>query len=67
MVSVFQAQVVQNRLSFAMAWWPMHALALTMICVMFAWRLTMNSRYHPLVTIASIKRAFLFRRRAEAA
>jgi lipopolysaccharide export system permease protein len=61
MVSVFQAQVVQNRLSFHVAWWPIHALAVVMIASLFAWRLKMNSRYHPLVALASLKRACLFK------
>jgi len=63
MVSVFQAQVVQDRLAFAMAWWPIHALGAAMIALLFAWRLTMNSRHHPLALVASVKRAVLFKRR----
>ncbi|HJW55036.1 MAG TPA: LPS export ABC transporter permease LptF [Burkholderiaceae bacterium] len=62
MVSVFQAAVVQNRLSFAVAAWPIHALAILMIVFLFSWRLKVNSRYHPLVLYAGIKRAYRARR-----
>jgi lipopolysaccharide export system permease protein len=64
MVSVFQAEVAQNRLPFAVAWWPIHALAGLLIGLLFSWRLKMNSRYHPLAVLASVKRAFLFKRRS---
>lgn len=64
MVSVFQAAVVQQRLSLAMAWWPIHMLALLMIVLMFSWRLLINSAYHPATLWAGCKRALLFRRAA---
>jgi lipopolysaccharide export system permease protein len=64
MVSVFQAEVAQNRLPFAVAWWPIHALAALLIGLLFSWRLKMNSRYHPLAVLASVKRAFLFKRQS---
>jgi lipopolysaccharide export system permease protein len=63
MVSVFQAQVTQGRMPFSLAWWPMHALALAMIMLLFAWRLKMNSRYHPLVIWAAFKRSLFKRER----
>lgn len=62
MVSVFQAMVVQGRLSFDVAWWPIHLLAFSMLVFLFSWRLQVNSRYHPLVLYGAFKRAFLFRR-----
>ncbi|MGZ3253906.1 MAG: LPS export ABC transporter permease LptF [Burkholderiaceae bacterium] len=64
MVSVFQATVVQQRLSLAMAWWPIHFLALLVIIGLFLWRLKMNHRYHPLAVWGSMKRAMLFKRAA---
>jgi len=66
MVSVLQASVVQQRLSLAMAWWPMHLLAILMIIGLYLWRLKMNHRYHPLVQWGAMKRAILFRRGATA-
>jgi lipopolysaccharide export system permease protein len=64
MVSVFQATVVQQRLPLAVAWWPIHLLALMVIVGLFLWRLKMNHRYHPLALWGSMKRAILFKRAA---
>jgi lipopolysaccharide export system permease protein len=64
MISVFQASVVQNRLSLLMAWWPIHVLVILAIAALFLWRLKMNSPYHPLVVWASIKRAYFPARKA---
>ncbi len=58
MISVFQASVVQNRLSLQLAWWPIHVLVMLMIFALFLWRLNMNSRYHPLVIWTSLKRTY---------
>jgi lipopolysaccharide export system permease protein len=66
MVSVLQAAVVQQRVSLAMAWWPIHLLALLVVVSLFLWRLKMNSPYHPLVLWGAFKRAILFRREANA-
>lgn len=62
MVSVFQAMVVQGKLPFAIAWWPIHALAALMVVLLFFWRLNVNSRRHPVVLFAAIKRVLLFKR-----
>ena len=62
MISVFQASVVQERWSFNVAWWPMHLMALSLVILMFWWRLNVNSRYHPLVIWSAIKHARLFQR-----
>jgi lipopolysaccharide export system permease protein len=64
MTSIFQAAVVQQKLSLAVAWWPLHLLGLIMIAMLFLWRLKINSRYHPLVVWGSIKRGRLARRAA---
>ncbi|MES2538523.1 MAG: LPS export ABC transporter permease LptF [Pseudomonadota bacterium] len=63
MVSVFQAAVVQKKLPFLMAWWPIHAMVALLIVALFLWRVKMNSRYHPLVLWASVKRGHGVRRR----
>jgi lipopolysaccharide export system permease protein len=55
MVSVFQAAVVQGRMKFGMAWWPMHAAAVLAIAFLFSWRLKMNSPYHPLALWLVVK------------
>lgn len=62
MVSVFQAAVVQKKLPLLIAWWPIHLLAVFAIVTLFLWRLKVNSRYHPLVIWASVKRAYRFKR-----
>lgn len=66
MVSVFQAMIAQGRLSFAVAAWPMHLLAILMIALMFAWRLNVNSRYHPSAILSALGNARIARRRKEA-
>lgn len=60
-INIFQAAVVQTRLSFVLAWWPVHVLLLLAIFLLFLWRLNINSRYHPLVVWSAIKHARLQR------
>lgn len=55
MLNIVQAGVVQGRSSFAMAWWPLHLVALILVVLLFSWRLKVNSRYHPLVLWSKIK------------
>ncbi len=62
MVSVLQASVVQKRLSFEAAWWPLHLTAAILIMMLFSWRLFINSRYHPATVWGTFKRAWLFRK-----
>jgi lipopolysaccharide export system permease protein len=57
MIGVFQAAVVQEKLSLLVAWWPIHVLVLLAVALLFLWRLKVNSRYHPLVLWALLKRA----------
>ena len=56
MISVFQAGVVQGRLSLPLAWWPMHAAVLAMIASLFLWRLNTNSARHPLALWSAVRR-----------
>ncbi|MEN9867401.1 MAG: export transporter permease LptF [Pseudomonadota bacterium] len=58
MVSVFQAAVAQNRISLLHAWWPVHLAVALLTLGLFAWRLNVNSRYHPLVLMSSLKRGW---------
>ena len=62
MLSYAQATVVQSRSSLILAWWPVHLVALMVVVIFFAWRLKVNSRYHPLVVWAMIKRTYVTRR-----
>ncbi|GAC1406592.1 MAG: LPS export ABC transporter permease LptF [Burkholderiaceae bacterium] len=61
MISVFQAGVAQGRISLALAWWPMHLMTGIMIWFLFAWRLKMNSPYHPLALWSRVKRVLVAR------
>lgn len=56
-VSVFQANVVQERLSFAYAWWPVHLTVALITASLFLWRLKVNSPRHPAVWWSAVKRA----------
>lgn len=56
MVKLVEASVKQGKFSFAMSWWPLHLCALLAVFGLFAWRLNLNHRYHPLALLASIKR-----------
>ncbi len=49
MVNISQATVSQGRSEFNMAWWPVHLFVLLSVIVLFAWRLKVNSQWHPLV------------------
>lgn len=45
-----------NKLTFGMAWWPLHTLVMIIVIVLFAWRLNVNHHYHPLVLLNAWKR-----------
>ena len=45
-----------NKLTFGMAWWPLHTIVLLTVIGLFAWRLNVNHRYHPLVLFNAWKR-----------
>lgn len=62
MVSVFQAAVVQERMSLGMAWWPLHLSAMLLIVALFSWRLFINSPHHPAALWSAFRRAALFRK-----
>lgn len=47
MVLVSQAWVKQSQLPLSLSWWPVHVFFLLLITLLFAWRLNVNSRYHP--------------------
>lgn len=55
-LSFMQSAVAQSRLTLALAWWPLHLVALLVVVAFFLWRLKVNSRYHPLVVWAVFKR-----------
>jgi lipopolysaccharide export system permease protein len=59
--NIFQAAVVQGRMSFGIGWWPMHLVVLAIIALLFLWRLNVNSRCHPLVMWSAVKHARLLK------
>lgn len=54
--SVMQSIVTRGKLSLAMGWWPLHLTLALLILALYAWRLGMNSRNHPLVLWGAFKR-----------
>ncbi|MES2104320.1 MAG: LPS export ABC transporter permease LptF [Pseudomonadota bacterium] len=58
MINIVQASVVQGRVPFTMAWWPLQLIALTLVGLAFAWRINVNSRMHPLVLWSGLKGCF---------
>lgn len=61
-VSVFQSMVAQNRMSFMLGWWPVHAAAAALVLSLFCWRLKINSRYHPALVWSGMRRALILKR-----
>jgi lipopolysaccharide export system permease protein len=64
---VFENSVKQGKLSFGLAWWPLHLAALLIVAGLFAWRLNVNHRWHPLALLGAFKRRRLLRAGAAAA
>lgn len=56
LVKLTEASVKQEKIAFAAGWWPIHLLVLLAVVGLFAWRLNVNHRYHPLVLLAAWKR-----------
>jgi len=51
-----------NKLTFGMAWWPLHLVVLLTVIGLFAWRLNVNHHYHPLVLLNAWKRRRVLRK-----
>jgi lipopolysaccharide export system permease protein len=54
--SVMQSYVSRGKISLLLGWWPLHFVIAIIVLSLYAWRLRMNSRYHPLVIWGRIKR-----------
>ncbi len=52
-VNMVQAMIMQGRLSFMLAWWPIHVAVILIVTFLFSWRLKMKvpSQYHPHVIV----------------
>lgn len=63
-LGIMQAAVGQGKLSWSMAWWPLHAVGVVTIALLFAWRNNTNSRWHPVILLAIIKKLIFARKSA---
>lgn len=61
-----EASMKQGKLSFGLAWWPLHLAALLAAAALFAWRLNVNHRYHPLVLFNTFKQRRLLAKSGKA-
>ena len=64
---MMEKSVQRGRLEFDMAWWPLHLAAALTVAALFAWRLNVNHRWHPLALLSAWKRRRGARGRAAAA
>jgi lipopolysaccharide export system permease protein len=67
LTKLFEASVKQGKMGFGMAWWPLHLFALLTVLALFAWRLNVNHRWHPMVLLNAFKRRRLLRSAEEGA
>jgi len=67
LVKMVEAAVKKDKLDFALAWWPLHLVVALIVVALFAWRLNVNHRYHPLVWINAWKRRRMLRKSPELA
>jgi lipopolysaccharide export system permease protein len=51
-----EAAVKQGKLAVGVAWWPLHVLVLLAALGLFAWRLNIHHRWHPLLMANTWKR-----------
>ncbi len=56
LTKLLENSVKRGKLEFAMAWWPLHLAAALTVLALFAWRLNVNHRWHPLVLLNAWKR-----------
>lgn len=62
-----EASVRRGKADFMAVWWPLHLVVLVWVLAMFAWRLNVNHRYHPMAMLAAFKRRRHMARREVAA
>jgi len=56
LTKVLESSIKQGKVTFGMAWWPLHLVAALAVLTLFVWRLNVNHRYHPRALWASFKR-----------
>lgn len=62
LVRLSEGSVKQGKVAFAMGWWPLHLCAILVVVALFAWRLNVNHRYHPMVLLNGFKRRRLMKK-----
>jgi len=67
LVKMVEASVKKDKLDFALAWWPLHLVVAIVVVALFAWRLNVNHRWHPLVWLNAWKRRRMLRKSPELA
>jgi len=63
---LMENSVKRGKLDFVVAWWPLHLAAALAVLALFAWRLNVNHRWHPLVLINGWKRRRIVGKHADA-
>jgi len=53
---MMENSVKRAKLGFDVAWWPLHLAAALTVLALFAWRLNVNHRWHPLALLGAWKR-----------
>lgn len=56
LVKATEGSVKLGKASFGAAWWPLHLFVALGALALFAWRLNVNHRYHPLMVLSAWKR-----------
>ncbi len=64
MINVFRNAVIFGQMPFSLAWWPLHVIVGAVAFGLFAWRMNVNSRYHPMVIWNALVRKIRFRGQA---
>jgi lipopolysaccharide export system permease protein len=57
-----EAMVKQGKASFGLSWWPMHLAMALVVLALFAWRLNVNHRWHPMALVGAYKRRGIAKR-----
>lgn len=53
---MMENSVKRAKLDFDVAWWPLHLMGALTVAALFAWRLNVNHRWHPLALLGAWKR-----------
>ncbi|MGH8852777.1 MAG: LPS export ABC transporter permease LptF [Telluria sp.] len=56
LAKMMENSVKRGKLEFVVAWWPLHLAAALTVLALFAWRLNVNHRWHPLALLSAWKR-----------